>query len=103
MSTLVSEQQEQLIKDLRAVMQDAQHLLNSGVEGCSAQATQTRQRLESIVSELRQAMHDYPPNVRQRLSKWQHASDEYVHQHPWSTMGAAIGVGLMVGWLLSRR
>ena len=39
MSTLVSEQQEQLIKDLRAVMQDAQHLLNSGVEGCSAQAT----------------------------------------------------------------
>jgi ElaB/YqjD/DUF883 family membrane-anchored ribosome-binding protein len=103
MSTLVSEQQEQLVKDLRAVMHDAQQLLNSGVEGCSTQASQTRQRLESVVSELKQAMNECSPNVRQRLSQWQHASDDYVHHHPWSTMSAALGVGLMVGWLMSRR
>jgi ElaB/YqjD/DUF883 family membrane-anchored ribosome-binding protein len=103
MANTVSEQQEQLVKDLRAVMHDAQQLLNTGVEGCSAQASQTRQRLASVMAELQQTMSECRPNVRQRLSQWQHASDDYVHHHPWSTVGAALVLGMMTGWVLSRR
>lgn len=103
MSNSVSEQQEQLVNDLRAVMRDAQQLLDSGVSSCSTQATQARQRLETTMRELRQSWAECRPNARQRLSQWQHASDEYVHQHPWTTVSAAIGMGVALGWLLGRR
>lgn len=103
MSTLVSEQKDQLVKDLRAVMHDAQQLLDTGVASCSAQAGQTRQRLEAAMNEMRQSLAECRPNARQRISQWQHASDEYVHQHPWTTMGVAVAAGVTLGWLLSRR
>jgi ElaB/YqjD/DUF883 family membrane-anchored ribosome-binding protein len=103
MSTSVSEQQDQLVSDLRAVMRDAQQLLDSGVSSCGAQATQARQRLESAMHELRQSWSECRPNAKQRLAQWQHASDEYVHQHPWTTVGMAVGMGVAMGWLLGRR
>lgn len=103
MSTFATNNSEQLVHDLRAVMHDAQQLLDSGVAGCSAQASQARQRLEAAIGEVRQSWATCQPNVRQRLSQWQHASDEYVHQHPWTTVGVAVGMGVAVGWLLSRR
>ena len=72
---------DQLVQDLRAVIQDAQQLLDNRLSSCGTQASQ----------------------VRQRLTQWQHASDEYVHQHPWATVGVAVGMGVAMGWLLGRR
>jgi ElaB/YqjD/DUF883 family membrane-anchored ribosome-binding protein len=72
---------DQLVNDLRAVIQDAQQLLDNRLSSCESQASQ----------------------VRQRLSQWQHASDEYVHQHPWATVGVAVGMGVAMGWLMGRR
>jgi ElaB/YqjD/DUF883 family membrane-anchored ribosome-binding protein len=31
------------------------------------------------------------------------ATDDYVHEHPWRAVGAAAGVGLIIGLLISRR
>jgi ElaB/YqjD/DUF883 family membrane-anchored ribosome-binding protein len=31
------------------------------------------------------------------------ATDDYVHENPWSSIGAAAGVGLLVGMLIARR
>lgn len=30
-------------------------------------------------------------------------TNAYAHDHPWRTAGAAIGVGALLGWLLTRR
>jgi ElaB/YqjD/DUF883 family membrane-anchored ribosome-binding protein len=32
-----------------------------------------------------------------------HATDEFVHQNPWKSIGISAGVGLLVGLLVSRR
>jgi ElaB/YqjD/DUF883 family membrane-anchored ribosome-binding protein len=103
MSTFTSSTQEQLVNDLRAVVREAQQLLDSGVAGCSSQASQTRQRLESALDEVKRSWAACGPSARQRLSQWQHASDDYVHQHPWTTVGVAVGMGVAMGWLLGRR
>jgi ElaB/YqjD/DUF883 family membrane-anchored ribosome-binding protein len=31
------------------------------------------------------------------------ATDDYVHEHPWKSIGVAAGVGLLVGLLIGRR
>ncbi len=32
-----------------------------------------------------------------------HAADDYVHDHPWKAIGAAAGVGMILGLLIGRR
>lgn len=31
------------------------------------------------------------------------ATNTFAHDHPWTTAGAAVGVGALIGWLMSRR
>jgi len=31
------------------------------------------------------------------------ATNTFAHDHPWTTAGAAVGVGALIGWLVSRR
>lgn len=31
------------------------------------------------------------------------ATSTYAHDHPWRTASAAVGVGALIGWLISRR
>lgn len=58
MSNSMSEHQDQAFDDLRSVMRDAQQLLDSGASRCGDQATQARQRLESVMREVRQSWAD---------------------------------------------
>lgn len=31
------------------------------------------------------------------------ATNTFAHDHPWTTAGAAVGVGALIGWLVTRR
>ena len=31
------------------------------------------------------------------------ATNSFAHDHPWTTAGAAVGVGALIGWLMTRR
>lgn len=103
MSNNAIDQKEQLMRDLRAVMTDAQQLVQSGSESWSSQASETRQRLQATMEQLKKQLGEIPPAAQRTMGRWQHASDEYVHQNPWKSMGAAVGVGLVVGMLIGRR
>lgn len=45
---------------------------------------------------FRQRAVDYSQNAAK-------ATNAYAHDHPWQTAGAAIGVGALLGWLITRR
>jgi ElaB/YqjD/DUF883 family membrane-anchored ribosome-binding protein len=32
-----------------------------------------------------------------------HATDEFVHENPWKSIGVAAGIGMVVGLLIGRR
>jgi ElaB/YqjD/DUF883 family membrane-anchored ribosome-binding protein len=98
-----SEQKEQLVKDLRAVVNDAQQLIESGVDSCNAQASEARQRLEAALDEVRQQLGQVQPVAKRTIERVQSASDQYVHEHPWKAMGVAVGLGMLFGLLVGRR
>jgi ElaB/YqjD/DUF883 family membrane-anchored ribosome-binding protein len=98
-----SEQKEQLVKDLRAVVNDAQQLIESGVDSCNAQASEARQRLEAALDEVRHQLGQVQPVAKRTIERVQSASDHYVHEHPWKAMGVAVGLGMLFGLLVGRR
>lgn len=48
-------------------------------------------------------MHETGDALRWRTRRLAGSTDEYVHQHPWPTIGLAVGVGLVIGLWLARR
>ncbi|MEW5886602.1 MAG: DUF883 family protein [Pseudomonadota bacterium] len=94
---------DKLVADLKVVVADAEELL-------AATAHQTGER----VAELRERMQDNLRNARHKLGSLEddlrlkardacRATDHYVHEHPWTSIGVAAGVGLLLGLLISRR
>jgi ElaB/YqjD/DUF883 family membrane-anchored ribosome-binding protein len=69
--------------------------------GDNAQEVRDRvsKRLHQAVSELQ---HLQTVTVAQ-VKAAGHATDEFVHENPWKSIGIASGLGLIVGLLIARR
>ena len=93
----------QLIDDFKALMADAEALI-----------TATAHHEDGPLSIIRSKMLDTLNNARERLSSVEdvltekakvvaEGADEFVHRNPWEAIGAAAGLGLLIGLFISRR
>jgi ElaB/YqjD/DUF883 family membrane-anchored ribosome-binding protein len=89
-----------LRKDLHAVARDAEALLKATADMTGDRVQEARSRTEKTV---RQAYdHLYDDRLHRRVRKAARTTDAYVRDHSWGAIGAAAGVGLLIG-LLARR
>ncbi len=106
---------EQLAANLRRVIADAEDLLAATAQtDADGSISELRRRIQGSISaatdavmdsisSARERMADADAVVRERARYAASVSDDYVHDHPWSTIGAAAAVGFILGLLLSRR
>lgn len=92
-----------LVKDLKAVVADADELLKEVGRSTAGELAGARTSIEGRLGEARSKM------VAARVvaaEKARHAADvthEYVKDHPWRVLGISAAVGLVAGFLLRRR
>jgi ElaB/YqjD/DUF883 family membrane-anchored ribosome-binding protein len=55
---------------------------------------------EKLMTDLRTVISD---TTVARAKAAGHAADDYVHDHPWKAIGAAAGIGMIIGLLIGRR
>ncbi len=94
---------EQLTADFKAVVADAEALLrataNQGGEELAALRTKAEESLRVAKTRLADGQAALLANTK-RAAK---ATDDYVHDNPWTALGLAAGVGLLLGLLTGRR
>ena len=89
-----------LRKDLRNVARDAEALLKATADVTGERVQEVRSRTEKTV---RQAFgHLYDARLDRRVRQAARQTDRYVRERPWTVIGVAVGVGLLLG-LMSRR
>ncbi len=96
-------QKDKLMADLRAVISDAEELLRLGADQTGDRASEWRGRVQERITEARLKLADLQDSAIERAKAAGHAADDYVHDHPWKAIGAAAGVGLIIGLLIGRR
>lgn len=94
---------ERLVRDLKAVIEDAEALLQATaaqtgdrIDGLRARASES---LEQAKARLRATEDEALEQVREAAAN----ANEYVRANPWQAVGVAAGVGLLLGLLISRR
>ena len=83
----------------------------SDIEDLVAQATsltgedlsKAKRNLSTRIDAAKSSLESVGNNIAQKARTSAAATDEYVHQQPWVAIGAGAAVGLLVGFLLSRR
>ena len=103
MADMTSDQKDKLMGDLRVVIADAEELLRMTVDQTGEGAADLRSRIQTRLSQARVELMHVQEMAVAKVKAAGHATDEFVHENPWKSIGIAAGVGLVVGLLVGRR
>ena len=103
MSENTAETRENLMSDLRTVISDAEEVLKVTAGQATAGAAELRVRMQERLQQAKIRLQDLQDSAVARAKAAGHAADDYVHDHPWKAIGAAAGVGMIIGLLIGRR
>jgi ElaB/YqjD/DUF883 family membrane-anchored ribosome-binding protein len=85
--------------DSHVLADDARALLAATAEVTDEKVAQARQRLESALERARQAAE----GVKERAAEGARQADGMIRSHPYESLAVALGIGALLGFVLSRR
>lgn len=98
----ISEQQ-QLVSDMKSVIADAEDMLTATADQVGDKVTTLRARIQDRLQGARARLREAETALVAKTRAAARATDVYVHESPWTAVGIAAGVGLLVGLILGRR
>ena len=98
-----AETKDQLVANLRRVISAAEDLLAATAGQTDSKMADLRARAKENLAMAREKLADVREASRARARQAAAVTDQYVHDNPWSSIGAAAAVGLLIGVLLGRR
>jgi ElaB/YqjD/DUF883 family membrane-anchored ribosome-binding protein len=94
---------EKFMTDIKTVLADAEDLLKQAASTTGDRAAELR---EKALVQLRQAKDkaaDVQVVVVEKGKAAARVTDDYVHEHPWQSLGVAAAIGFAVGLLINRK
>lgn len=102
----LSKDKDKLVRDMRAVVSDAEDLLRATAGQAGDKVVAARERIQANLTTAKEQLAAVQDDVIARTRQAADATDQYVHENPWRAAGIAAGiaggVGLLVGMLISR-
>lgn len=94
---------ERLVEDLKTVMNDAEALIKATSTQTGEKIQEVRARAEESLRQAKVRLTEVEEEALRRARELADATEEYVRENPWQSVGIAAGIGLVLGILISRR
>jgi ElaB/YqjD/DUF883 family membrane-anchored ribosome-binding protein len=94
---------EKSMSDIKNVLADAEDLLKQAASSTGERATELREKALARLKQAKEKAADVQVVVVEKGKKAARATDDYVHEHPWASIGIAAGVGMVLGLLINRK
>ncbi len=88
-----------LKQDVRTVIEDAEALLGATTDQAGERVKELRGRLAAALERARATCGDLEAKAAEQAKK----ADHVIRAHPYESIGIALGIGLLVGWMLGRK
>ena len=82
---------------------DAEELLQITSSQTGDKVAELRARVGENLRVARAKLSEADAALRDKAREAARATDDYVHENPWRSIGIAAGAGLLVGLLIGRR
>jgi len=97
------ESQEKLVTDIKAVISDAEEMLSATAGQAGEKIASLRARVQVRLQDAKARLVEAEALLVAKTKAAAQATDAYVHESPWTAIGIAAGVGVLVGLIASRR
>lgn len=95
--------QEQLVTDIKAVIVDAEEMLAATADQAGEKVADLRVRIQARLRDAKARLVEAEAVLVAKTKAAAKATDAYVHESPWTAIGIAAGVGLLLGLVIGRR
>ncbi|MDO9404173.1 MAG: DUF883 family protein [Polaromonas sp.] len=95
--------QEKLVTDIKAVISDAEEFLSATAGQAGEKFAALRAAAQARMADAKVRLTEAEAVLIAKTKAAAKATDEYVHESPWTSIGIAAGLGLLVGLVISRR
>jgi ElaB/YqjD/DUF883 family membrane-anchored ribosome-binding protein len=94
---------DQLVTDLKSVIQDAEAWLRHGSQVTGEEFQAARAKFEKTISSAKADLIRVEEAVVEKTKIAAKATDEYVKENPWKSVGLGAAVGVVIGMLIARK
>lgn len=107
MTQSTDDSRDKLIDDFNAVIADTEQLLKSVAASGGEKTSAMRAGVEDNLKAARKRLQELQQGAVEKTRAAARATDEYVSEHPWESIGVVAGVavvaGILIGLMLDRR
>ena len=93
---------EKLRNNWKSLVNDLETVLGEVKNDLGDKAASVRARLERNLEAAKERLAEIEDDLKDQATAAAKAADEYVHENPWQSAGVALGVGFVLGVLISR-
>lgn len=94
---------DQLLADFRAMVADAEELLQATAGEAGGKASAARAKIQESLEDARRKLAEVEMAVAAQARDAVKTTDALVHEHPWRAVGIAAAAGFLLGMLIQRR
>jgi ElaB/YqjD/DUF883 family membrane-anchored ribosome-binding protein len=98
-STITREAVDRLVADLRSVVRDGQELLRASAGDLTDKGKEARARLDEALQRARVTCEEFEGKAVDAAR----AAESAIRDHPITSVGAAFGIGVLLGVLINSR
>jgi len=99
----VSEQTSRVSGEWHNLIADVEDLVKQLANVGDAEVARVRARVEKTLASAKSVAAEGASSVKGYARQATTATDEYVRESPWTAVGLAAAVGVLIGFLASRR
>ena len=94
---------DDLVREFRTLINEGEELMRQTSNLSGDALAMARERFRARLADARLRVNDLSDVTRERGREYARAADDYVRESPWVSVGAAAGLGLLVGLIIARR
>lgn len=98
-----SNTRDQLVSDLKTVITDAESWLRNGSHMTGEELKSAKAKFEQTLSSAKTSLINAEETVVERTKVAAKATDEYVKDNPWKSVGLGAAIGVVIGMLIVRK
>jgi ElaB/YqjD/DUF883 family membrane-anchored ribosome-binding protein len=89
--------------DMKSLVRDAQELFREATSATGEKAEELRSKGLNLLDTAMEKAHDVQAAAIETGKEIAGKTDDYVHENPWRAVAISAGVGVLLGFLISRK
>ncbi|HEX5125979.1 MAG TPA: hypothetical protein VFW00_04495 [Rhodocyclaceae bacterium] len=98
-----TDKQDKTLTEAEAMIADAEMFLNEMSDEIGKESEAVLAQVKARLKVARRKLADLEKTAIEKTKVVAEATDEYVHDNPWASIGIAAAAGMVIGMLIARK